>query len=205
MKISMNKKIFFICVLILVMTFVGFGCGSKNTDEKSDESTLQNIDSGADKTSISDGKNISEAVTAGDNVGGESHINADITAEKSKNNTESEVDAVSSTGTYEQITQDKAKELMEAEEPAVILDVRTYEEYNQGHIEGSLCIPVEALQNNGKAVIEQLIPRKDQIILVYCRSGNRSKTASQILADIGYTNVKEFGGINDWQYGTVTE
>lgn len=108
-------------------------------------------------------------------------------------------------GKYEQISQDKAKALMDAEEPAVILDVRTIEEFNQGHIDGALCIPVESINDQGKAMIEQIIPRKDQIILVYCRSGNRSKTASQALANMGYTNVKEFGGINDWKYGTVTE
>ena len=110
-----------------------------------------------------------------------------------------------STAEYEQITQDKAKELIDAEEPVIILDVRTYEEYEEGHIEGSLCIPVENINENSKAQIEMMFPNKEQTILVYCRSGNRSKTAAQKLADMGYVNVKEFGGINDCQYGTVTE
>lgn len=106
-------------------------------------------------------------------------------------------------GVYEQIDQTEAKELIDGEEPVVILDVRTYEEYNQGHIEGALCIPVETISEDSRAQIEMLIPNKEQIILVYCRSGNRSKTASERLADMGYVNVKEFGGINSWEYGTV--
>lgn len=111
--------------------------------------------------------------------------------------------APQSTGKYVQITQEEAKAYMDGEEPVVILDVRTYEEYDEGHIEGALCIPVESMGEQSRPMIEQFLISKDQIILVYCRSGNRSKTASQYLADIGYTNVMEFGGIKDWKYGTV--
>lgn len=95
---------------------------------------------------------------------------------------------------YIQITQSEAAELMKTENGYIILDVRTQEEFRQGHIPNAICIPNESITNKE---IPQL-PDKDQLILVYCRSGNRSKTASQKLANIGYTNVREFGGINNW-------
>lgn len=97
---------------------------------------------------------------------------------------------------YEQISQEKAKELMDTEKDFVILDVRTQEEYSEGHIAGAVCVPNETIDGS---ITEQL-PDKNQLILVYCRSGNRSKQASKKLADMGYTKIKEFGGINTWEY-----
>ena len=85
---------------------------------------------------------------------------------------------------------------MEETADYLILDVRTQAEYDTGHIPGAICIPNETISD---AVLQQL-PDQGQLILVYCRSGNRSKTASQALVDLGYTNVYEFGGINDWPY-----
>ena len=102
---------------------------------------------------------------------------------------------------YEQISQEKAKELMEVEADCVILDVREQEEYDEAHIEGAILIPDYDIKEKAESVLTD----KDRLILVYCRSGRRSKNAAQALADLGYTNVKEFGGIIDWQYGTVTE
>lgn len=102
--------------------------------------------------------------------------------------------------TYEQITAEKAKELMDTETSYVIIDARTEEEFADGHIEGAILIPEYEIAD--RAADE--LPDKDQLILVYCRSGRRSKIASQALADLGYTNVKEFGGIIDWPYETVT-
>lgn len=99
---------------------------------------------------------------------------------------------------YEQISQEEAKKLMDSEADEIILDVRTEEEYSSGHIVGAVCIPNETIDNS---VTEQL-PDKEQLILVYCRSGNRSKQASEKLAGMGYTNIKEFGGINTWEYET---
>ena len=96
---------------------------------------------------------------------------------------------------YQQITQDEALSLMESESDYIILDVRTPGEYAEGHIKGAINIPNETI---GSDEIPEL-PDKDQLILVYCRSGNRSKQASQKLADLGYTMIKEFGGINSWQ------
>lgn len=99
---------------------------------------------------------------------------------------------------YEQISQEAAKKIMDEQGDIIILDVRTEEEYAGGHIVGAICIPNETIDEK---VSEQL-PDKDQLILAYCRSGNRSKQASTKLVKLGYTNIKEFGGINIWQYET---
>ena len=99
---------------------------------------------------------------------------------------------------YEQITAQQAKEIMNTQEDYVILDTRTQEEYEQGHIPGAVLIPYDEILEKA----EKVLPDKDQLILVYCRSGRRSKLAAQDLADLGYTNVKEFGGIIDWPYET---
>lgn len=100
---------------------------------------------------------------------------------------------------YYQITQAEAKELMDSEKDYIILDVRTEEEYEAGHIENAILIPHTEIGQRA----EKELKDKNQLILVYCRSGNRSKTASKILAELGYTNVMEFGGINSWAYGTI--
>ena len=100
----------------------------------------------------------------------------------------------SSKPSYRQITADEAARMMQEETDFVLLDVRTQEEYASGHIPGAICIPNETI---GSEEIPEL-PDKDQLILVYCRSGNRSKQASQKLAEQGYSNVVEFGGINGW-------
>lgn len=102
---------------------------------------------------------------------------------------------------YEQITQEEAKSLMDSEENYIILDVRTVEEFNETHIDGAILIPDYEIGEKA----EETLTDKNQLILVYCRSGRRSKLASAELAEMGYTNVKEFGGIIDWSYGTVTE
>ena len=94
------------------------------------------------------------------------------------------------------ITAEAAKEIMDTEEDFFILDVRTREEYDEGHIPGAVLIPNTEIETRA----EEELPDKGQLILVYCRSGRRSKLAAQILADLGYTNVKEFGGILDWPY-----
>ena len=101
--------------------------------------------------------------------------------------------------TYVCITAEQAKELMDSEEGYIILDVRTQEEYDLGHIPGALLIPNEVIHEQA----EEQLTDKEQLILVYCRSGRRSKEAAQVLAELGYTNVKEFGGINDWPYQTT--
>lgn len=100
---------------------------------------------------------------------------------------------------YEQITQDEAKDIMDNEKDYVIIDARTEEEFNTGHIEGAIMISEYEIADRA----EEEIPDKDTLILVYCRSGRRSKIAAEELVKLGYTNVKEFGGIIDWQYETV--
>ena len=99
---------------------------------------------------------------------------------------------------YKQISSSEAMELMKSETNYIILDVRTCDEYNSGHIKDAICIPNETINETNNYVSEQL-PDKAQMILVYCRSGNRSKQASEKLADLGYTNIIEFGGINEWK------
>lgn len=99
---------------------------------------------------------------------------------------------------YEMITAQQAKEIMDTQEGYVILDTRTEEEYETGHIPGAIVISHEEIKEKAESVLTD----KDQLILVYCRSGRRSKLAAQDLVDLGYTNVKEFGGIIDWPYET---
>ena len=98
--------------------------------------------------------------------------------------------------TYQQITQETAKEMMDAGD-VVVLDVRERDEFDAGHIPGALLLPVGTITKDAAAAV---IGDLDTVVLVYCRSGNRSKTASRALADLGYTNVYEFGGINTWPY-----
>ena len=100
----------------------------------------------------------------------------------------------SSTASYKQITQEEAKEMMTKDDGHIIVDVRRQDEYDEGHIPDAVLIPNESITDKQP----EELPDLDQIILVYCRSGRRSKEASQKLADIGYTNVYEFGGINTW-------
>ena len=101
--------------------------------------------------------------------------------------------------TYEQISGAEAKALMDSESGYIIIDARTQEEYNQGHIPGAILIPEYEIAD----CAEKELPDKDQLILVYCRSGRRSKIAAEELAKLGYANVKEFGGIIDWEYDIV--
>ena len=101
--------------------------------------------------------------------------------------------------TYEQISAEEAKAIMDNESGYIIIDARTEEEFAQGHIPGATLIPEYEIAKRA----EKELPDKDQLILVYCRSGRRSKIASEELVKLGYTNVKEFGGIMDWTYEIV--
>lgn len=97
---------------------------------------------------------------------------------------------------YEQISGDEAKALMDSESEYIIIDARTEAEYAEGHIPGAILIPEYEISEQA----ETKLPDKDELILVYCRSGRRSKIAAEELVKLGYTNVKEFGGIIDWKY-----
>ena len=103
--------------------------------------------------------------------------------------------------TYQQITAQEAKNLMDTESDYIIIDARTDEEFAAGHIPNAIMIPEYEIADRA----ETELPDKDALILVYCRSGRRSKIAAEALVNLGYTNVKEFGGIIDWPYEIVTE
>ncbi len=102
---------------------------------------------------------------------------------------------------YRQISQDEAREMMAKDDGHIVLDVRRQNEYDAGHIPGAVLLPNESIGTERP----QELPDLDQVILIYCRSGNRSKQAAQKLADLGYTNIYEFGGIQTWTGETVTE
>lgn len=104
----------------------------------------------------------------------------------------------SSEDNYQQISQDEAKEMMDTQN-VIILDVREQDEYDSGHIPGAVLLPVGTIDEESAA---EVIPEKDSTVLVYCRSGNRSKTASSALAELGYTSIYKFDGINTWPYET---
>lgn len=102
---------------------------------------------------------------------------------------------------YMQVTAEDAIEMMQSEQNYVVLDVRTPEEFSEGHIPGAINVANETI---GKGEIAEL-PDKNQVIFVYCRSGNRSKQASEKLVELGYANVVEFGGINSWPGEIVSD
>ena len=97
---------------------------------------------------------------------------------------------------YMNITAKEAKEIMDSQKGYVILDTRTQEEYDESHIPGAIVIPYDQILEKAESVLTD----KNQLILVYCRSGRRSKIAAEALVELGYTNIKEFGGILDWPY-----
>lgn len=101
--------------------------------------------------------------------------------------------------TYRQISSEEAQKEMESSSGYVILDVRTQQEYEEGHIPMAICIPNESIDREPP----MLLPNKEQTIYVYCRSGRRSKEAAQKLFNMGYKNIVEFGGINAW-HGKVS-
>jgi rhodanese-related sulfurtransferase len=102
---------------------------------------------------------------------------------------------------YHQIDQERATEMMAQDDGHIVVDVRRQDEYDAGHIPGAILIPNESITDTKP----DELPDLDQIILIYCRSGNRSKQAAQKLADMGYTNLYEFGGINTWTGEIVTD
>ena len=131
----------------------------------------------------------------GGNGNGNGNGNSNSNSNSNSNRSNATNDS-SNSSSYQQVDAETAKELMDTEDDYVILDVRTQAEYNESHIPGAILIPHDTVAT----AAEDALPDKGQLILVYCRSGNRSKQASQALVDLGYTNVVEFGGINSWPY-----
>ena len=125
-------------------------------------------------------------------IGGADGPTAILVSEKAENGEENMYK-------YEIITQEKAKEIMDSESDCIILDVREQSEYDEGHIPGAVVISYLEIAEK----TEEQLPDKDALILIYCRSGRRSKIAADILACMGYSNVKEFGGIIDWKYDII--
>lgn len=115
--------------------------------------------------------------------------------------TQAEKENTQETTDYLNISAQEAKKIMDGETGYVILDVRTEEEFAEGHIPGAILIPDYEIESKA----EQILTDKNQLILVYCRSGRRSKNASAALVSLGYTNIREFGGIIDWPYETVSD
>ena len=103
--------------------------------------------------------------------------------------------------TIKYVSMDEIIQIMNENEGYIILDVRTEEEFKEGHIPGAICIPNETIAGD----VVNILPDKEQLILVYCRSGNRSKQAATKLQKLGYTNIVEFGGIVDWTGEIVKE
>lgn len=101
---------------------------------------------------------------------------------------------------YRQLDMNEAVEMMENEKDYIILDVRTEQEFEEQHIPNAINVPNETI---GTKEISEL-PDKEQLLMVYCRSGNRSKQASEKLVEIGYSNIVEFGGMKDWPGETVS-
>lgn len=121
-------------------------------------------------------------------------INGCQTSVSGSNNQETE-------NAYMKISAEEAKKIMDNTDDFVLVDVRETDEYADGHIEGALLIPYGEIEE--KAATE--LPDKEQTILVYCRSGRRSAIAAQTLTDLGYTDVRDFGGIIDWPYDKIVE
>lgn len=115
-------------------------------------------------------------------------------AEKSKTE-----DSTKKETAYMTITAEEAKELMDSTEDYVLLDVREKDEFDEGHIEGAILIPYESIEERA----EEELPDKQQTVLVYCRSGRRSAIAAESLANLGYEDVRDFGGIIDWPYEVI--
>ena len=114
-----------------------------------------------------------------------------------KSNTENDKVEEEDMASYQQISQEKAKEMIDSQQELTILDVRTLEEYEEGRISGAQLLPNEEISE--ETAIE-MFPDKEEVLLIYCRSGNRSKQAAEKLVGYGYTNVYEFGGIITWPY-----
>jgi len=110
------------------------------------------------------------------------------------------VSSARGSGAYQKLSHQEAKAKLDADETVILLDVRTEAEFNQGHIHGAVCLPVDRIFPDTRIVDE-----KDAEIIVYCQSGSRSTSAAKKLAHMGYTNVYDMGGIVAWPYGTTTE
>lgn len=168
-------------LVVMLGTLVLFCIGCTDNKENNDAST-----------SVSDGHSlVTEDPDSVENVSSDEEPSDKDISENEEN----------SVYGYRNISQDEAVKIMESQSGYIILDVRTQEEFKSGHIPGAICVPNEEISDK----MPPELPDKSQLILIYCRSGNRSKQAAQKLFDMGYNNLLEFGGIIDWQGEVVTD
>ncbi|WP_154668793.1 rhodanese-like domain-containing protein [Niameybacter massiliensis] len=199
----MKKLILMLVILLFVLT----GCTKQKNvtfeaqiESVSDQSMMVTTsgDIGFDKASVG----LSTAKIKGDLVVGGNvtvTIHPEIRETYPVQVTAIEVEVMDAA--YEKISAQQAKEMIDKGEYGVILDVRTLEEYNEGHIEGATLLPDNEIKNKAEITLYD----KEEVILVYCRSGRRSEAAAKVLVEMGYTKVYDFGGIVDWPYEVVKE
>ncbi|MBQ0060141.1 MAG: rhodanese-like domain-containing protein [Lachnospiraceae bacterium] len=172
------KKTLIVTAVVMLSLLIPTGCaGGKDNRQGDLSSSVESVISETDDTKV-EGNSMDSSMTDSDD--------ADMEA--------------NATLGHKQISQEEAHDMMfDFQSNYIIVDVRTPEEYHECHICDAICIPNETITDQMPAEL----PDKDQIILIYCRSGNRSKQAAEKLAAMGYTNVYEFGGINTWEYETI--
>lgn len=196
-----------IILMLIAMVFLITGCTKERNitfeaeiESISDQSMIvtTNGDVGFDKASVglSTGK-IKGDLVVGGNVEITIHPEVKETYPVQVTAVKVEVIGVG----YQKISTEEAKEMMEKDEYGVILDVRTLDEYKEGHIEGAILLPINEIKEKAETTLYD----KEEVILVYCRSGSRSEVAAKELIDMGYINVYDFGGIIDWPYEVVKE
>lgn len=182
-KLLIRIKLRNMALLLLIgcTIFIG-GCGKNNQGKNSSK-----------ENSNQESNNMENSKQENSNQENSNQENS-----KKENNRE-ETSMEQETKDFITISQKEAKQIMEEDEDVIILDVRTKEEFDTGHIKNAILLPYDEIHEKAKTEI----PDKNGLILIYCRSGNRSKIAAKALVDMGYTNIREFGGISSWEYETV--
>lgn len=141
-------------------------------------------------------KGVGSGAGSGAGAGGNAGAGAGAGSGSSQDNAQNSQGTTAGKADYVSISAEEAKKIIDANSEVILLDVRTQQEFADGHIPGAICVPVETIGSNPPSEL----PDKDATILVYCRSGNRSKQAAEKLVALGYTDIREFGGINSWPY-----
>ncbi len=172
-----------VLIIAIATVYISFLTGCANEKITSDKST--------GNTSSTNDESTSDESTRDETISNETTSDETISDETTGDET----------AILEKITAEAAKKMMDENEELIILDVRTQEEFDTGHIEGAVLIP----DSDIKKKAEEILKDKSATILLYCRSGRRSALAAQDLSDLGYTAIYDFGGIIDWTYDVVVE
>ncbi len=187
-------------ISILLLTFLLGGCASGNVGDTAAQPVTGTSTETTSQAVTEASENISEMISEVE-LAEDTGNTVETLTETDTEASSQEVGSTEKTaGVYTQISQEEAKRMMALDDGHVVVDVRRRDEYLEGHIPGAILVPNENIVDTPPSKL----PDKDQIILIYCRSGRRSKEASQKLADMGYTRIYEFGGIIDWT-GDVVE